>query len=187
VGASYALSNGWEHEEERLGLLEAVLDPLTFARLSSLPVARGWRCLEVGAGRGSVTRWLCDRVVVEDFDTYGIDLIGPDAYRRAMETLFAELATRGGSDYRWSRHLGPRFAAHGLADIRVEGQILFTAGSSVMADLLELTLRQLLGDPDDGDGAGDRSDLGAAIAALSDPATWASLPVLIGAVGRAPR
>lgn len=56
-----------------------------------------------------------------------------------------------------------------------------------MADLLELTLRQLLGGPDDGDGAGDRSELGAAVAALRDPATWASLPVFIGAVGRVPR
>lgn len=64
VGASYALSNGWEHEEERLGLLEAVLDPLTFARLSSLPVATGWRCLEVGAGtsRATVARLLPGRV-----------------------------------------------------------------------------------------------------------------------------
>jgi len=38
-------------------------------------VAAGWRCLEVGAGGGSIAEWLCDRVgpdgrvVATDLDT----------------------------------------------------------------------------------------------------------------------
>jgi SAM-dependent methyltransferase len=45
-------------ESERLGLLEASRDPGTIGRLQLLGVGPGWRCLEVGAGRGSIARWL---------------------------------------------------------------------------------------------------------------------------------
>jgi SAM-dependent methyltransferase len=49
-------------ERERLGLLERLADPITFRRLQSLGVREGWRCLEVGAGHGSVARWLAKQV-----------------------------------------------------------------------------------------------------------------------------
>jgi SAM-dependent methyltransferase len=48
---------------------------MTISRLTELGVAAGWRCLDVGAGRGSVARWLRDRVgpdgrvVAVDLDT----------------------------------------------------------------------------------------------------------------------
>ncbi|HVW35151.1 MAG TPA: methyltransferase [Acidimicrobiia bacterium] len=61
-GVSYLLDNTWDNELERLRLLEAVWDPGTTARLAGLGVGGGWRCLELGAGGGSITRWLCDRV-----------------------------------------------------------------------------------------------------------------------------
>jgi SAM-dependent methyltransferase len=49
-------------ESERLALLERARDPGTTRRLDALGVAPGWRCLEMGAGRGSITRWLAERV-----------------------------------------------------------------------------------------------------------------------------
>jgi SAM-dependent methyltransferase len=49
-------------ESGRLQLLETCRDPGTIARLERLGVASGWRCLEVGAGRGSVARWLAEQV-----------------------------------------------------------------------------------------------------------------------------
>src|SRR5262249_48285112 len=49
-------------ERERLGLLERVADPITLRRLHSLGVREGWRCLEIGAGHGSVARWLAKQV-----------------------------------------------------------------------------------------------------------------------------
>ena len=61
-GVSYLLDNTWENELERLRLLESVWDPGTTHRLAGLGVGAGWRCLELGAGGGSITRWLCDRV-----------------------------------------------------------------------------------------------------------------------------
>lgn len=41
-------------EHRRLRLLEASFDPFSFRQLESLGVRPGWRCLEVGAGAGSV-------------------------------------------------------------------------------------------------------------------------------------
>src|SRR5215471_3733968 len=62
-------------ERERLGLLECIADPVTLRRLGSLGVREGWRCLEIGAGQGSVVRWLArqvgpyGQVVATDLDT----------------------------------------------------------------------------------------------------------------------
>jgi len=55
---------GAEHELERrrLALLEECCDPVTFGQLDAVGVSAGWRCLDVGAGAGSVTRWLSERV-----------------------------------------------------------------------------------------------------------------------------
>jgi SAM-dependent methyltransferase len=49
-------------ERERLALLAEVSDPVTTRRLDDLGVGPGWRCLEAGAGDGSVARWLAGRV-----------------------------------------------------------------------------------------------------------------------------
>jgi SAM-dependent methyltransferase len=49
-------------ERERLALLTQIADPITIRRLTDLGVGPGWRCLEVGAGAGSVARWLAGRV-----------------------------------------------------------------------------------------------------------------------------
>src|SRR6476661_6666238 len=60
-------------EDERLGLLEQIYDPVTRGRRSF--VQPGWRCLEVGAGRGSMAAWMAEQVgptgqvVATDIDT----------------------------------------------------------------------------------------------------------------------
>ena len=60
-------------EDERLSLLEEIFDPLSRQRRAL--VQPGWRCLEVGAGRGSMAKWLAQqvgeqgRVVATDVDT----------------------------------------------------------------------------------------------------------------------
>ena len=52
----------FDDELGRLRLLEARYDPRTFARLSMFGPLAGTRCLEVGAGAGSVARWLAAQV-----------------------------------------------------------------------------------------------------------------------------
>lgn len=49
-----------EAEDERLSLLEQLFDPVSRRRRKL--VQPGWRCLEVGAGRGSMAVWLAERV-----------------------------------------------------------------------------------------------------------------------------
>jgi SAM-dependent methyltransferase len=64
-----------EAELERLRLLEAVFDPGTRACLLRTGLSAGWRCLEVGAGAGSVAKWLSEtagpsgRVLAIDLST----------------------------------------------------------------------------------------------------------------------
>jgi SAM-dependent methyltransferase len=59
---SYQFEHSWQHERERLAALERGGDPFTVFCLTSIGVGKGWRCLEIGAGGGSIARWLCDRV-----------------------------------------------------------------------------------------------------------------------------
>ena len=60
-------------EHERLSLLEQLYDPVSRRRRAV--VERGWRCLEIGAGRGSMAMWLAEcvgpagHVVATDVDT----------------------------------------------------------------------------------------------------------------------
>jgi SAM-dependent methyltransferase len=48
-------------EYERLTMLERGSDSFTIRNLDRLGVSPGWRCLDVGAGAGSVARWLALR------------------------------------------------------------------------------------------------------------------------------
>lgn len=47
---------------EHFDTLAALFDPGTFSRIVQLGIGPGWRCWEVGAGGGSVTGWLSERV-----------------------------------------------------------------------------------------------------------------------------
>jgi SAM-dependent methyltransferase len=50
-----------DSDEHRLSALESICDPLSIAMLSGVGLTRDWRCLEIGAGRGSIARWLAAR------------------------------------------------------------------------------------------------------------------------------
>jgi SAM-dependent methyltransferase len=56
---------GTSEEHHRLLLIEAALDPFTIAHLERIGVAEGWRCLELGAGAGSIAAWLAGRAGAE--------------------------------------------------------------------------------------------------------------------------
>jgi 2-polyprenyl-3-methyl-5-hydroxy-6-metoxy-1,4-benzoquinol methylase len=61
----YGFDPSWSDERRRLELIERCSDPATTARLAELGVRDGWRCLDVGAGGGSIARWLRDQVGCE--------------------------------------------------------------------------------------------------------------------------
>jgi len=58
----YAFDNDEPTALELLGALGATLDEFTTARLLKAGVAPGMRCLEVGAGAGTIAVWLADQV-----------------------------------------------------------------------------------------------------------------------------
>jgi len=49
-------------EKVRLERVAALTDPATIRYLKQIGVAEGWTCAEVGAGAGSIARWLSNRV-----------------------------------------------------------------------------------------------------------------------------
>jgi SAM-dependent methyltransferase len=59
---SYAFDSTTSDELARLRALQTMFDPATMTHLTQLGVGPGWRCLELGAGAGSVAEWLADRV-----------------------------------------------------------------------------------------------------------------------------
>ncbi|HEY7430228.1 MAG TPA: methyltransferase domain-containing protein [Streptosporangiaceae bacterium] len=65
AAARYAFPHGGASEDRRLDLFAQRLDPLTVRRISRLDLPPGARCLEVGGGRGSIARWLCEQVAPE--------------------------------------------------------------------------------------------------------------------------
>ena len=53
----YVLTKAWSGEQERLSLLEVIADSFSIDAIRAAGFARGSRCLEIGAGSGSIARW----------------------------------------------------------------------------------------------------------------------------------
>jgi SAM-dependent methyltransferase len=76
-------------------LLEEYHDPLTASQLDAIGICEGWRCLDVGAGGGSVTRMLAERVgctgsvQAVDLDTSLIDGLASDRVEVRRHDLLA--------------------------------------------------------------------------------------------------
>lgn len=82
--AGYALDSAWHAERARLDSLTALYDPTTLALCERLGLESGWRCLDVGAGTGTLAQALAERVapsggvIALDVDTRFLDpLAGP--------------------------------------------------------------------------------------------------------------
>jgi SAM-dependent methyltransferase len=58
----YILDNTSASEYKRLDLMSKILDPWTRGYLKMLGIGKGWRCLELGGGNGSITEWLAATV-----------------------------------------------------------------------------------------------------------------------------
>jgi SAM-dependent methyltransferase len=77
----YVFDHEWGAELDRLRLVQELFDPGTIRHLEAVGVGPGWRCLEVGAGAGSIAAWLARRVgpsgavVATDLQTDFLDLL----------------------------------------------------------------------------------------------------------------
>ncbi len=57
----YVLDQGFALERARLSGMEALWDAGSRALLEELGIGTGWKCLEVGAGGGSLVEWMAGR------------------------------------------------------------------------------------------------------------------------------
>ena len=77
----YVFDNAAPQAPARLTALASAFDPGTIRHLQPR-VQPGWRCLEIGGGCGSITRWLSERVgprgyvLTTDIDTRHLEPIG---------------------------------------------------------------------------------------------------------------
>jgi SAM-dependent methyltransferase len=73
--SEYSLSEADAATRTRLEMLAAYADPWTIEHMVRLGVGEGWRCAEVGAGVGTIARWLTEQVgssghvIATDLDT----------------------------------------------------------------------------------------------------------------------
>ena len=58
----YILDDASAFEYQRLDLMSKILDPWTRGYLTTVGVAEGWHCLELGGGNGSIAEWLAAKV-----------------------------------------------------------------------------------------------------------------------------
>jgi SAM-dependent methyltransferase len=84
----YLLDNRRPEAGARFAALAELFDPWTFRHLENVGLGEGWRCWEVGAGGGSVSRGLAERVgpggrvLATDIDTSWLEPGGPLEIRR---------------------------------------------------------------------------------------------------------
>lgn len=91
---AYILPHTLTGEQQRLALMSQLLDPLHRSLLEKLGIRPGWRCLEIGCGNGSISRWMATkvgsrgRVVATDIDLRYIDnLRAPNLEVRQLDIL----------------------------------------------------------------------------------------------------
>jgi SAM-dependent methyltransferase len=96
--SSYVLPHDLAGERQRLALMSELMDPLERQLIIRLGVRPNWRCLEVGCGNGSISRWLASRVtaggsvVASDIDvTYVQDVHAPNIEVRRIDVVKDQL------------------------------------------------------------------------------------------------
>jgi SAM-dependent methyltransferase len=78
----YLLDNSSPQTAVRLSALAQIFDPGTVRHINQLGIRNGWRCLEIGAGAGTIANWLADKVgpngyvVATDIDTRFLEKLG---------------------------------------------------------------------------------------------------------------
>jgi SAM-dependent methyltransferase len=87
----YAFAEDAAHEAARLDAVQRAFDDQSRAALAGAGVRSGWRCWEVGAGRGSIARWLAD-------------VVGPQGHVLATDLDDRWFASTGAENLEFRRH-----------------------------------------------------------------------------------
>jgi SAM-dependent methyltransferase len=104
TGQAYLLDNAAQQAAGRFLGLEAGFDENTKAGLSALGIAAGRRCWELGAGSGSIARWMAERVgargyvLATDIDTRWIQSDGLSQLEVQQHDVVADPLAQGEFD-----------------------------------------------------------------------------------------
>lgn len=82
MSSGYVYDQNFGEERARLAGIESLWDPGSQALLDGLGITEGWRCLEVGAGGGSLVPWMVSRgatVMAIDIDTRFVESLAGEA------------------------------------------------------------------------------------------------------------
>jgi ubiquinone/menaquinone biosynthesis C-methylase UbiE len=91
----YTLDPAWHAERDRLNSITGLYDPHTLRACERIGLAAGWRCLDIGAGTGSVAELLSKRVgpdgrvLAVDIDVRFLEPLAGDT----LEVLQADVRT----------------------------------------------------------------------------------------------
>jgi SAM-dependent methyltransferase len=147
--SGYALDSAWHAERERLTSLTSMYDPDTLRLADGLGLRAGWRCLDVGAGTGSVVELFADRVgptgsvLAVDLDTRFLDAIDRANVEVARSDITSEPLPDGSFDLVHARllleHLPQRDAVLSrlIAAVRPGGWLLVEDFDWATADMVE--------------------------------------------------
>lgn len=126
----YLYANNPDAEERaRLDRLEEENDPRSIRALETVGVGPGWRCLEVGAGGGSIARWLADRVapgghvVATDIDPRFLAPFASDTLEIRTHDILADPLEENAYDLVHSRFLLEHLPEHHAALERMIGAL----------------------------------------------------------------
>ena len=132
--AQYVYDQGWERERERLLGMARLWNDGTFALLERVGVGAGWRCLEVGAGAGTVSEWLAKRVgpsgrvVAADLDPRYLEPLAGGPLEVVRLDIMADDVERGAFDLVYARlvaeHLGPEAVRRMAAAVAPGGWLM---------------------------------------------------------------
>jgi SAM-dependent methyltransferase len=91
----YVYDQGFAEERARISGMEALWDPGSRALIDELGICRRWKCLEVGAGGGSLVEWMAGRgasVLAVDIDTRFVEALASNSIEvRRMDVRTDEL------------------------------------------------------------------------------------------------
>ena len=132
--ARYMFDQRRHDERERLTSMEDLWDPGTKAIIEALGIRPGWRCLEIGAGAGSVARWLAEKVAPDgkvlatDISTLHLDGVAAPNLEVRRHDILTDPLPDSHFDLVHARlvveHLGRRALERAAAAVRPGGWLL---------------------------------------------------------------
>jgi SAM-dependent methyltransferase len=131
---TYVYDQRWQHEGQRLAGMEELWDPGTKSLIEELGIAPGWRCLEVGAGGGSIAVWLAEQVggrgevLATDVDLTHMDGLARPGLEIRRHDILSDPLPREHFDLVHARlvveHIGGRALERMAAAVRPGGWLL---------------------------------------------------------------